>query len=125
MNFDFSEDDQMVRDQATRLLADSCGLDVVRKVLEGEAQAADPVWKGLGEMGLMGTAIPETYGGSGAGYLPLCLVAQEVGAALAPVAFSSTVYLVAEALLQFGTEAQKASGFPRSPVANLKAHSLL
>jgi len=82
VNFDFSEDDQLVRDQTAKLLTERCGTDVVRKVLEGDAAAADPVWQGLAEMGLIGTAIPERLGGSEAGYLPLCLVAQEAGAAL-------------------------------------------
>lgn len=113
MNFDFSEDDQLVRDQTAKLLTERCGTDVVRKVLEGDAAAADPVWQGLAEMGLIGTAIPERLGGSEAGYLPLCLVAQEAGAALVPNAFSSTVYLVAEALLQFGSEEQQSTWLPK------------
>jgi len=103
----------MVRDQTARLLSERCSLAVVRKVLEGDVTAADPVWQGLADMGLVGTAIPERFGGSGAGYLPLCLVAQEVGAALVPNAFSSTVYLVAEALLQLGTEEQQALWLPQ------------
>ncbi len=121
MDFDFSEDDQMVRDQTARLLAERCSLRVVREVLEGRPEAAAPVWDGLAGMGLMGTAVPEHLGGSGAGYLPLCLVARELGAALAPVAFSSSVYLVTEALLQFGTEAQQAKWLPELASGQVKA----
>ena len=120
MNFDFSEDDQLVRDQTARLLSERCTPAVVRKVLEGDAAAADSVWQGLAEMGLMGTAIPERFGGSGAGYLPLCLVAQEAGAALVPNAFSSTVYLVSEALLQLGTQEQQAQWLPKLASGELR-----
>lgn len=112
MNFDFSDDQKLLRDQTARFLGERCGMDQVRAVLEGRAPYAESVWAGLAEMGLIGTAIPEQYGGTGAGYLELCLVAQELGAALAPTPFGSTVYLVAEALLRAGSEAQRAALLP-------------
>ena len=113
MNFDFSEDENLVRDQTSRLLADQCDAKVVREVLEGRAVYAKGVWQGLCEMGLAGTAIPEAYGGVDAGYLALCLVAQALGSKVAPTPFSSSVYLATEALLLFGTEAQKQSYLPK------------
>src|ERR1700691_3202319 len=58
-------------------------------------------------MGVLGVAIPEQFGGAGAGHLELCVVAEEMGRALAPVPFSSTVYLAAEAILLAGSDAQK------------------
>ena len=112
MNFDFSDDQKLLQDQVRRYLADHCSSAVVRSVLEGRASHAEEVWKGLTEMGLIGTSIPESYGGVGAGYLELCLVAEEVGAALAPVPFGSTVYLVAEALMRHGSEEQKSRLLP-------------
>ncbi len=113
MNFDFSEDEKLVRDQTARLLADQCDTKVVREVLEGRAVYAKGVWQGLCEMGLTGTAIPEAYGGVDAGYLALCLVAQALGSKVAPTPFSSSVYLATEALLLFGTEVQKQSLLPK------------
>jgi hypothetical protein len=63
-------------------------------------------------MGFLGVAIPEAFGGAGAGHLELCVIAEEMGRALAPVPFSSTVYLAAEALLLAGTDAQKQKWLP-------------
>jgi alkylation response protein AidB-like acyl-CoA dehydrogenase len=63
-------------------------------------------------MGFLGVAIPEAYGGAGAGHLELCVIAEEMGRALAPVPFSSTVYLAAEAILLAGSEAQKQKWLP-------------
>jgi acyl-CoA dehydrogenase len=120
VNFDFSDDQKLVRDQTHRFLTERCGSDVVRTVLEGKASYAEPVWRGLAEMGLIGTGIPESYGGAGAGYLELCLIAQELGAALAPVPFGSTVYLTAEALQRFGSDAQKAGLLPGIASGELK-----
>ena len=112
MNFDFSDDQKLVQDQTRRFLSERCGPEVVRTVLDGHAPYAESVWRGLAEMGLMGTGIPESHGGAGAGYLELCLVAQELGAALAPVPFGSTIYLTAEALLLWGSEEQKSRLLP-------------
>ena len=120
MNLDFSDDQKMVRDQTARFLSERCGIDVVRTVLEGKAPYAETVWRGLADMGLVGTGIPEAYGGAGAGYLELCLIAQELGAALAPTPFGSTVYLVAEALLRFGSEAQKSRWLPGIAAGEVK-----
>jgi alkylation response protein AidB-like acyl-CoA dehydrogenase len=64
-------------------------------------------------MGFLGIAIPEKFGGAGAGHLELCVIAEEMGRALAPVPFSSTVYLAAEALLLAGSEAQKQKWLPK------------
>lgn len=113
MNFDFSDDEKLVRDQTARYLQDNCSLAVVRKVLDGEADHASDVWRGLVDMGLTGTCIPETFGGVDAGYLTLCLVAEQLGANLAPVPFSSSVYLATEALLQFGSQEQQQQWLPK------------
>lgn len=107
MNFDFSDDQKMLRDQARRFLSEKCPPKAVRAVLEGSQGYDTSLWKGIAEMGWLGTAIPENYGGLGLGYLELCVVAEELGRVLAPVPFSSTVYLFAEALLAAGSEEQK------------------
>ncbi|MFU8814655.1 MAG: acyl-CoA dehydrogenase family protein [Pseudomonadales bacterium] len=120
MNFDFSEDQQLVREQTARFLRERCDSTVVRSVLEGKAAYAEPVWRGLAEMGLVGTSIPESYGGAGAGYLELCLIARELGAALAPVPFGSTVYLLTEALLLWGSDQQKSRWLPAIAAGDCK-----
>jgi alkylation response protein AidB-like acyl-CoA dehydrogenase len=64
-------------------------------------------------MGWLGAAVPETYGGTGLGYLELVLIAQEIGRSLAPLPFGSSVYLATEAILLFGSEEQKKRYLPR------------
>ena len=113
MNFDFSDEDRLIAEQTRRLLADRCDRDVVRGVLDGELSSAGEVWQGMVDMGLPGTAVPAALGGVEAGYLPLCLVARELGAALAPVPFSSSVYLATEALLRFGSAEQQQTWVPK------------
>ena len=112
MNFDFSDDQKQLRDQARKFLAEKCSPKAVRVVLDGKAPYDKELWRGLAEMGFLGVAIPEEFGGAGAGHLELCVIAEEMGRANAPVPFSSTVYLAAEALLIAGSDAQKKKWLP-------------
>src|SRR5689334_296421 len=113
MNFDFSDDQKQLRDQARKFLSEKCSPKAVRAVLDGKSPYDKALWQGLAEMGFLGVAIPEEFGGAGAGHLELCVIAEEVGRALAPVPFSSTVYLAAEALLMAGSDAQKKKWLPK------------
>ncbi|HEY1612330.1 MAG TPA: acyl-CoA dehydrogenase family protein [Rhizomicrobium sp.] len=107
MNFDFSDEQKLLREQARKFLADKSSPDARRVVLEGKQGHDAALWNAISEMGWLGTVIPETHGGLGLGYLELCVIAEELGRVLAPVPFSSTVYLFAEALLAAGSEGQK------------------
>jgi alkylation response protein AidB-like acyl-CoA dehydrogenase len=113
MNFDFSDDQKQMRDAARKFLSEQCPPKTVRAVLDGKAAYDKELWKGLAEMGFIGVAIPEEFGGAGAGHLELCVIAEEMGRALAPVPFSSTVYLATEALLLAGSDAQKKKWLPK------------
>src|SRR3974377_701181 len=113
MNFEFSDEQKQLRDEARKFLTEKCPPKAVRAVLDGKTPYDKDLWKGLAEMGFLGVAIPESYGGAGAGHLELCVIAEGMGRALAPVPFSSTVYLSAEALLIAGSEAQKQKWLPR------------
>jgi acyl-CoA dehydrogenase len=113
MNFEFSDEQNMLRDQAQKFLAEHCPPGVVRKVLDGDADYDAGLWKKIVEMGWTATAIPEEFGGLGLGYLELCVIAEELGRVVAPVPFSSSVYLATEALLLAGTPEQKEKYLPR------------
>jgi acyl-CoA dehydrogenase len=119
MNFDFSDDQKLLKDQARKFLTEKCTNKVVRQVFEGAHGHDAALWKGVAEMGWMGTAIPENYGGLGLGYLELCVIAEELGRVLAPVPFSSTVYLFAEAILTAGSEEQKQKLLPKIAAGEL------
>ena len=87
MEFDFSPDQRQLKDQARRFLADHCGRDAVRAVLDGPQSFDAALWAGLAAQGYLGAAIPEAYGGLGASHLALCVIAEELGRAVAPVPF--------------------------------------
>ena len=112
MNFDFSDDQKQLRDEARRYLAEHSSPKAVRAVLDGAAPYDRALWKGLAGMGFLGVAIPEEFGGAGAGHLELCVIAEEMGRALAPVPFSSSIYLAAETIMLAGTREQKQKYLP-------------
>ncbi|MEM6709914.1 MAG: acyl-CoA dehydrogenase family protein, partial [Pseudomonadota bacterium] len=113
MNFEFSEEQLLLRDQARGLLADVCSPAVVRRVLESDEMYAQDVWKTIAEMGWTATVIPEAHGGLGLSYYELAVIAEELGRAAAPVPFSSTVYLATEALLLAGSLTQQERWLPQ------------
>jgi acyl-CoA dehydrogenase len=113
VNFDFSPDQKALRDQARKFLAERASSVRVRRILDTDEPYDRDLWRGVAEMGWTGTAIPEAYGGAGFGHLELCVIAEELGRSVAPIPFSSTIYLVAEALLLAGSEAQKRQWLPR------------
>ena len=113
MNFDFSEDQKFLKNEARRFLEANCPTSRVRKVLDDASATWDPeLWKAVAGQGWLGAAIPEEHGGLGLGRLELCVIAEELGRAVAPIPFASTVYILAEAVMMAGSEAQKAAVLP-------------
>lgn len=112
MNFDLSDEQRMLRDQARRFLDEKGSPDAARAVLEGDMPFDRDLWAGMAELGWMATAIPEAYGGAGLSHEELCVIAEELGRALAPTPFSSSIYQAAEAILLAGSEEQKQRYLP-------------
>ena len=114
MNFDFSDDQKLLKDQARKFLTDKCSRQVVRSVLDNsENQFSKELWQEVVNMGWTATAIPEEYGGLGLGMLELCVIAEELGRSLAPIPFSSSIYIFAEFLKAYGSEEQKQQYLPK------------
>ena len=114
MNFDYSDDQKQLKAEARKFLDAKCPPSLVRGVLDDDARAYDEVlWREVAAQGWLGAAIPEEHGGLGLGHVELCALAEELGRACAPIPFASTVYFVAEALMLYGSDAQKAVWLPR------------
>ncbi|HEY2707009.1 MAG TPA: acyl-CoA dehydrogenase family protein [Caulobacteraceae bacterium] len=114
MNFDFSDDQKFLKNEARKFLEGRCPTSKVRAVLDDPSRSYDAdLWKEVAAQGWLGTTIPEANGGLGLGHLELCVIAEELGRALAPIPFASTVYFFVEALLMAGSDAQKAAWLPK------------
>ncbi|HEY5288608.1 MAG TPA: acyl-CoA dehydrogenase family protein, partial [Caulobacteraceae bacterium] len=114
MDFDYSDDQKFLKTEARRFLDSRCGVSVVRGVLNDPARSYDEgLWKAVAEQGWLGAAIPEADGGLGLGHIELAAIAEELGRALAPIPFASTVYFLAEAIMLAGSAAQKSAWLPK------------
>ena len=112
MNFDFAPELGEVRSQAASVLR-SHAASSARQALEGKTGFDAALWARVSELGWLGAAVPEEYGGTGLGEEGLCVIAEEVGRSLAAIPFGSTAYLAAQAVLLFGSAAQKQRWLPR------------
>jgi acyl-CoA dehydrogenase len=113
LNFDLSDEQKMLSEQARGLLGANSSPDRLRELILGNAEWDAPLWRQLSEMGFLGAAIPESYGGLGLGPIDLGVISESLGRANAAVPFFSSIVLSANALLLAGSEAQKASWLPR------------
>lgn len=114
MNFDFSDDQKFLKSEARKFLDANSAPARVRKVLDDDGKAYDEgLWKAVAAQGWLGAAIPEEHGGLGLGHLELCVIAEELGRAVAPIPFASTVYFLAEAVMLAGDDRQKAELLPK------------
>ena len=113
MNFEFSDNQQLLRDRARKFLSEKCPTEEVHRILNEDDHYSKNIWDAIIEMGWTATALPEEYGGFGMGYLELCVLAEEIGRVSAPIPFSTAVYLAGETLLLAGTDAQKADLLPK------------
>ena len=120
MNFDFSDDQKHLKGEARRFLEANCPPSKVRVVLNDEGVTHDAaLWAAVAGQGWLGAAIPEEYGGLGLGHLELCAIAEELGRVVAPIPFASTVYMLAEAVMLAGSEAQKQAILPKIAAGEL------
>lgn len=108
MNFDYSDEQKSLKEEARKFLQARCPIEATRAVLDDDDTPFDRIlWEAVAKMGWSGAAIPERWGGSGFGYVELCAIAEELGRVLAPIPFASAVYVFAEAILAFGSDAQR------------------
>jgi acyl-CoA dehydrogenase len=112
MNFDFSPEQRSLQDQVRGFLREASPLACCRRALEAESGFDSGLWRQLGELGWLGICIPERFGGSGLGSLELALAAEEVGRALAPIPFGTSICGAADTIVREGSEAQKERWLP-------------
>lgn len=113
MNFQFSEEQEALRDEARKFLAAQSGREKARAVMDGDATHDAALWRQVVELGWTGLRIPEEHGGLGLSILELCVLAEEVGRALSPVPFTSSVLMATELLMASGHREAMTTWLPK------------
>jgi alkylation response protein AidB-like acyl-CoA dehydrogenase len=112
MNFGFTEEQELLRKTARDFLGEHAPIQQVRAIMEGPQRFSEPLWKRMAELGWLGLAFPEAYGGAGLSMVELGIVLEELGRSLAPVPFLPTL-LAGFSILEVGDEKQRQEWLPR------------
>lgn len=112
MKFAFSEEQEFLRETARRFLADKAPMDKVRQAMASDHGYDPATWAEIASLGWPAMAIPEAYGGAGFTFLEVVVLMEEMGRAVLPAPFLSTVVMSANAVLMAGNEEQKQSILP-------------
>ncbi len=121
MDFGFSEEQEMLRSSARDFLAKEAPMTYVRKMMDDERGYTDDLWRKMAELGWMGLVLPEEFGGSGLDFVDMVVVLEEMGRAVLPGPFFSTVILAGIAIAEGGTAKQKSTHLPKIADGSLKA----
>ena len=106
MNFDYTDEQNAIRDSLSKWAAQQYDFDKRREALKNE-DAWKKNWGTFAELGLLMAPLPEEYGGLGGGALDVSVVMEEFGKALVVEPYVPTVVIGAGALSYAGSAAQK------------------
>jgi alkylation response protein AidB-like acyl-CoA dehydrogenase len=121
MDIGFSEEQQLLRETARRFLESECNTQFVRQRMAEPAAVTDAFWEKLAEQGWLGIVYPEEHGGSGLGLVDLVVLMEEMGRAVMPGPFLSTVLLGGAAISEAGSADQRREWLPQIAEGGAKA----
>ncbi len=107
MDFNFSDDQNAIRELAYQIFTDRASDEFLLEFSRTGKTYDDTLWSTLAEQGLLGVAIPESAGGTGLGLIELCMVLEEQGRRVAPVPLYASVVLGGLPIAEFGSEEQQ------------------
>jgi pimeloyl-CoA dehydrogenase small subunit len=113
MDFEFSEEQQLLKDSIEGLLGDKYDFEQRKKFLAGSEGWSREIWKQYAELGLLGLPFAEEHGGIGGGPVETMIVMGTIGNALALEPYLPTVVLAGGAIRRFGTDTQKNKYLPQ------------
>ena len=120
MDIGFTEEQELLRASARRFLENECPTAFVRQRMAEPAAMTDVFWQQLADQGWFGILFPEEAGGSGLGLVEMTVLMEEMGRAVMPGPFFSTVLLGGAAILEVGSQAQQQEWLPRIAAGSAK-----
>lgn len=113
MNFDFTEEQQMVRDSIARFVQDDYDWDTRKAIVASEKGLNPDNWKLFAELGWLSIPFAEEHGGFGGNIVDLSVVMEELGKGLVVEPYFPTVVLFGGLIARAGSDAQRAEWLPR------------
>lgn len=112
MNFELTEEQQMLQDSLRRFLANEYTFEKRREIIESGQGTDAGIWQALAEMGLLAFTFPEEYDGLGGSGIDTMLVMESFGRALVTEPYLATVVLAGGLVRDAGSDAQKQAILP-------------
>ena len=112
MNFDFTEEQVMLRDSVARFIQDDYDFDTRNKVVSGDEGFSRDNWQTFAELGWLSIPFAEEYGGFGGNVVDTMVVMEQMGRGLVAEPYVATVLLFGGLVQEAGSEAQKSELLP-------------
>jgi pimeloyl-CoA dehydrogenase small subunit len=112
MNFDLTEEQQLLKDSVTRLLADRYSFEDRKTFQKSPEGWSRDLWRQYAEIGLLGVAFSEADGGFGGGPVETMLIMEAFGGALALEPYLATVVLAGGLIRRAANDEQRAALIP-------------
>ncbi|MGO4327860.1 acyl-CoA dehydrogenase family protein [Cupriavidus sp. 2TAF22] len=120
MNLQRNDVQQQLLDSLTRLLGREYSFEKRQQYVAHDDGHGARAWRSLADLGVLGAAIPEEFGGFGGDAVDQMLVSRELGSCLSLEPYHGTAVMAAAALAAAGSGAQKARLLPRIAQGELK-----
>jgi alkylation response protein AidB-like acyl-CoA dehydrogenase len=120
MDIGFTEEQELLRTSARKFLENKCPSAFVRQRMAEPGAMTEDFWQKLGAQGWFGILYPEALGGSDLGLVDMTVLMEEMGRAVMPGPFFSTVMLGGAAILEAGSPAQREEWLPRIAAGSAK-----
>jgi len=102
MNFEFSDEQNMLKDTLERFLREQYDFDTRNKIIASKEGWSADIWQQMADMGLMGAAFSEEYDGYGGTHTDMLVMMEAFGEALLIEPFIPTVVLAGQCLRDVG-----------------------
>lgn len=112
MNFDFSEEQNMLRDSVAKYVQDDYDWDTRKAIAATEAGMKPENWQTFAELGWLSVPFAEEFGGFGGGPVDVMVMMEELGKGLVLEPYFATVVLFGGLLQKGSNEALKESVIP-------------
>ncbi|MGE4651252.1 MAG: acyl-CoA dehydrogenase family protein [Myxococcota bacterium] len=107
MNFELSEEQQILVDSVKRFVQNDSTVERFRKLRETERAWEPTMWARMGEMGWLSVPFPEEHGGFGGSFVDLALILEQLGRGLVPEPIIPSVVLGGGLISRLGSEEQR------------------
>jgi pimeloyl-CoA dehydrogenase small subunit len=120
MDFSLTEEQQLLKDSVDRFVRENYEFEDRRKLAATTEGYSEENWKQMAELGWLGVALPEEYGGIGGGATEIMVIMEGFGRGLVLEPFFASVVLGGNLIVEAGSTAQKEDLLPKLADGGLK-----